>query len=939
MPTSQSQSHRQAVHIEQICAAYEQAWKDGQRPSLEGVLQAHHDLDSSALISQLLKIELFYRRQLGETPQPDEYLRRLAASEEVILAVFNDTVQDVAQASTPDSKEQQHVPDSEIRTGAYMPDSAVRTGAYVPETGQASIPVPGVPPGYEVLEVISSGGQGCVYKARHLGLNRIVALKVILSGVAATSDQRERFRREAHSIALLQHPNVIEVFDYGESQGQPFMAMEYCSGGSLAARVKRQRPSPKEAARMVEAVAKGVQAAHQVRVIHRDLKPGNVLLTAEGQFKVTDFGLAKQLDADLESTPAEAILGTPGYMAPEQVWANDSIGPTTDVYGLGAVLYQLLTGHAPFTGDNKIDVVMKALHELVVSPRAENPTVPSDLETICLKCLEKDPEKRYRSAEALAAELRRFQEDRPILARPIGPLEQAWRWAKRNPTVAGLSALAFVLMLTTITILAVAAYRINAARGEEQQARIQADEAFDLTLDAVRGIVLITDREMRGKAVYAPIRQRVLNQATRDLEKIRSLVEDHPLVDRTKASIYTRLADICKRANRIRDAARLYDQAATLLQSEIEEKPNDSASMSNLGRIKKLQGDMQMRLGDGEASRNLYAESLDLRRKWVSLSPNDLNAQQAVANTLGLLGDACLMLGEPGPALAAYEQAEQAYNALKLPADQMWGYFDTRIKIVFRMGDCLCKLGRLKEAYEKYRAAQVICLRRLKTEPNRLALKLYMADAYTAAGTFQLLFKHNPMLAWKAFQRARATYAEWLKSDQLNLIAQRELAMRHYKLGVTAERLIGVAITAGPVPFALAQVHMATCLRLREPLAQVDDQDTRSQIDFMLILARVGRVDEAEALAKALQKDHADDRRILFQTACSLAIASDTSTDPARAQHLEEAALNTLGNLVEAGWKDRAVLETDPDLDAIQRHPQFRQLVEGIEPTAISKAD
>jgi hypothetical protein len=302
-------------------------------------------------------------------------------------------------------------------------------------------------PGYELLGELGRGGMGVVYKARHAALGRVVALMMVLAGGAA---HRARFRTEAEAVARLQHPNIVQVHEVGEHQGTPYLTLEFCGGGGLDKKLAGTPLPPAEAARLVETLARAVQAAHERHIIHRDLKPANVLLTEDGTPKVTDFGLAKKLDA-AGQTQSGAVLGTPSYMAPEQAASKGrEVGPAADVYALGAILYECLTGRPPFKAATVLDTLRQVLSEDPVPPRQLQSKAPRDLETICLKCLHKDPSRRYPSAGELAEELRRFQAGEPIRARPVGAVERAAKWARRRPAVAAMLA-------TTVGMAAAAA--------------------------------------------------------------------------------------------------------------------------------------------------------------------------------------------------------------------------------------------------------------------------------------------------------------------------------------------------------------------------------------------------------------------------------------------------------------------------------------------------
>jgi serine/threonine protein kinase len=366
---------------------------------------------------------------------------------------------DEAVASFEEALDDGLNPDPEEWLARY-PDMADRLRKYF--ANQAGIkrlaeplrppsPVAGLPRpfgAYELLEEIGRGGMGVVYKARQVGLNRLVAVKMILGGTHVREDALGRFRVEGKAIARLQHPNVVQIDDVGDLNGCPYFALEFVDGSSLARKLAGEPQAPRYAAAVVQAIARGIQAAHERGIVHRDLKPGNVLLTAGGTPKVTDFGLAKQLDDDLCQTRTGAVMGTPPYMAPEQAAGRTKeIGPSADVYGLGAILYEMLTGRPPFRGTSVAETLEQVIKSEPVPPRRLQPKVPRDLETICLKCLQKEPKQRYPTAGALADDLRRFLAGEPIQAGPVGQGERLWRWCRRNPALAAALAVAAALLV------------------------------------------------------------------------------------------------------------------------------------------------------------------------------------------------------------------------------------------------------------------------------------------------------------------------------------------------------------------------------------------------------------------------------------------------------------------------------------------------------------
>jgi eukaryotic-like serine/threonine-protein kinase len=399
-------------------------------------------------------------------------------------------------------------------------------------------------PGYEVLEMVGSGGVGVVYKARHLSLDRIVAVKMLIAGGYANPRDIERFKREAQAVATLRHPNTVQVFDAGEHDGFPYFTMEFMEGGSLhQALAGNPLPAPK-AATSIAILARAVQAAHDSGIVHRDLKPGNVLMTTDGTLKIADFGLARRLDGEHRQplTLTGAHVGSPSYMSPEQVVGSASaIGPWIDVYGLGAILYELLTGRPPFRGENPIETQRQVVQDDPVPPARLNPRVPKDLQTICLKCLRKAPAQRYRSALELAQDLQRFLGGEPIQARPVGRGERAWRWCRRNPTMAAL-------LLTALALVGLASgggvwFVQQRAKGLADAARYELDLRNGVTTALAQAVSLRQQYHFREA-------REVLEFAGKRLEPAAGAEDLRRLVDQCRADL-----DLAERLDNARIAA------------------------------------------------------------------------------------------------------------------------------------------------------------------------------------------------------------------------------------------------------------------------------------------------------------------------------------------------------------------------------------------------
>jgi tetratricopeptide (TPR) repeat protein/tRNA A-37 threonylcarbamoyl transferase component Bud32 len=470
-------------------------WHRGERVTVEEYLARFPTLrDHPDAVIDLVADEMALREERGETPQLAEYLARFPAHASALRAQFEFRRQ---------WREGLVVPPTNHGVPSPPPDLASDLPATPAAAGTVAVP------GYEILEVLGKGGMGVVYRAQQLGLGRIVALKMIRHAEYADDEERRRFHSEAEAVARLQHPHIVQIHEVGKTGELPYFSLEYCSGGSLADQLHGTPWEAQRAARLVQTLAGAVAAAHAAGIVHRDLKPANVLLTADGTPKVTDFGLAKRLDVP-GLTATGAIVGTPSYMAPEQAGGKGKeVGPAADVYALGAVLYELLTGRPPFRGPTALETVFQVLNEMPVPVRRLQPKVPRDLETICLKCLEKEPKKRYLSAMALAEDLRRFGAGEPVAARPIGWLGRAVRWARRRPAQA--SVLVLILLVLVGSVVGASLFALH-----ERKRLGQIEKANEILRSVFRDLDP-EQEEKEGLPLRVQLGQR-LDQATKLLE-------------------------------------------------------------------------------------------------------------------------------------------------------------------------------------------------------------------------------------------------------------------------------------------------------------------------------------------------------------------------------------------------------------------------------------
>ena len=607
-------------------------WLRGQRPAAEDYLQRFPQLAADdELALDVIYGEFLLREELGQRPEPREYLLRFPE--------LADTLQDQIEFHQA------------MAASGPAPLSAEDTRRSESAAQQTTVPESRLPahlthfvPGYEILSELGRGGMGIVYRARQLSLNRLVALKMLRAGDCGSAALLARFQAEAEAVARLHHPNIVQIYDYGEHDGMPYLALELVDGGSLAAANEQVR-TPREAAEIVVTLARAVQFAHEQGIVHRDLKPANVLIAAPPKaapgrttIKITDFGLAKVFrEGEERHTQTGTILGTPSYMAPEQARGRSQlIGPATDVYALGAILYELLAEQPPFKAATAIETLHQVLTIEAPSPTRHVPGLPRDLATIVVKCLQKDQQRRYGSAAELANDLERFLQDRPVRARPVGLRERAWRWCRRNPVLASLAGSVALLLVVVAAVSSFSSWRLShqlaatsSARQAEGESRKLAEvrlwESYLAELRTGRGSHRIGQRsrslatvdranELLGTIGRTPDRVLQLRNATiatlalPDLREER-IVGTTPRVESVGLSIaadrYVGRSGGEVTVHRLSD-----DEVLCRIPRDVNANPNSIAldisvdgrfvsMVSNLGvRISRCEGDQSARVGD-----------------------------------------------------------------------------------------------------------------------------------------------------------------------------------------------------------------------------------------------------------------------------------------------------------------------------------------------------
>jgi serine/threonine protein kinase len=587
--------------------------------------------------------------------------------------------------------------------------------------------------GYHIVEQLGRGGMGVVYKAIQVSLRRVVALKMLRPNTHGDARELVRFQAEAEAVAHLQHPNIVQIYEIGEQDGQPYFALEHVGGGSLAQKLDGTPLPPRQAAHLVEPLARAMHHAHQQGIIHRDLKPANVLLAvsdradavalggpglaARVEPKITDFGLVKRTLPDEEQagnalTQSGAIVGTPAYMSPEQAEGKGrEIGPLADVYALGVILYEALTGRPPFRGATLLDTLEQVRSVEPVSPRRLQPKCPRDLETICLKCLNKDPAGRYLSAEALAEDLRRFLAGQPIVARPITRRERAWRWCRRNPMVASLTVgvvllLAIGLPLGSWMWSSRSESLQKAAHAEQKVEHVQKSNAAALAYIAASGLGDAYSKMVNGSGTKT-------DRIARDPAIIQSVEQacalgEELLKDDPGPAMQSALARSYAKLSVLQAAARQRDKAIAscrrgleLLDHSIQEAKEVAGTPGDLGRTYYVLGAVLMILQRHEEASRAFEQSVAQLRSDLDAAPMDTGRRKALSISYYHLAHTQLQSGKV---------AESAATALE--RQQLWSdNADEVYDAVCETARCIGK-AKSDEERQRYTAQAIDVLRR-----------------------------------------------------------------------------------------------------------------------------------------------------------------------------------------------------------------------------------
>jgi eukaryotic-like serine/threonine-protein kinase len=789
---------------------------------------------------------------------------------------------------------------------------------------------------YELIRELARGGMGVVFEARQVSLNRPVALKMILTGVLASDDDRRRFRLEAEAVANLDHPHIVPIHEVGEHAGFSYFSMKLIPGGSLATGLCKFIDRPRDAARVAATVARAVHHAHQRGILHRDLKPSNVLLDAEGSPHVVDFGLAKRTKTGGELTATGAVLGTPAYMAPEQAMGKRGLVTiATDVYGLGAILYTLLAGKAPFGGDSVIETLEQVKLRVPEPPSGPNREVARDLQTICLKCLEKDPARRYATAESLALDLERYLCGEPIAARRVGRVERTWLWAKRRPAIAALSATtALAVLVGTSGVIAVQAranrtlkgkntelaktiglldHERNRAKAREQQA-IEAVKRFR---DAVTN-----EPRLKNSVELEELRKRLLKEPLEFFKSLRAQLEaDHDT--RTEAlealaRAVFELGHLTREIGNQEDTLVAYLDARAIRERLARENPTVTRFQSDLANSHNNIGVVFRKTGKLAEALTAYEQARAIRERLARENPNVTQSQSEMASSHNNIGVVLGDTGKPAEELAAYEQARAIQERLARENPNVTQVQSDLANSHNAIGILLRETGKPTEALANHALERAIRERLARENPTVAQFQSYLAKSHADIG---LVLKETgkPAEALAAYEQARTIQERLARENPTVTQLQSTLATIHNHIGILRQE-------TGKPTEALVAHKEAQSIRAR--LARENPSVTQFQFDLASshnnigsLLSDTGKPDEAMAaheqarpILMRLAQEHPespDYASVLGGNLNNLAVIDLDAGRFSRARdRLREAVV----------WQKRAI-SVNP------RHPMYRQFL------------
>jgi serine/threonine protein kinase len=848
--------------------------------------------------------------------------------------------------------------------------------------------------GYQILGELGRGGMGVVYKARQRGLNRLVALKMVLAGAHASAQQLSRFNIEAEAVARLQHPNIVQIYEVGEQEGLPFFSLEFVNGGPLDKKIAGMPQPVAEAAQMTEAMARAMHFAHEQGIAHRDLKPANILLTSDGIPKITDFGLAKRLEEiDSSQTRTGTIMGTPSYMAPEQARGEiHSVGPLSDLYTLGAILYELITGRPPFQGASAVETVMMVTSQETLPPSRLQPKTPRDLETICLKCLQKEPAKRYANCFELAEDLRRFQAGEPILARPIGQTERLWRWCKRNPRLAGMISTISILLVTgfvgstwaAVTIrqernqketerqaAVTAREEADAARKLAQQNELVANSQAELSLETIGMLIKKVQRQLSKDPGMMSLKRDILQTAMDGLKRVANRAGMEGKMQRSMEDAYFRMGELATEFGESEEALGYFERRHAMTKDDLAAEPNNALLKERLAMACLSLGQFYTDVRrEPKNSFEPYQECLKLRQQVAELTDAEIRRQneelkpderlQRLAIRLNLseahtrVGLTYYFLNEPAqaePHLVSSLALREALLSELQVSEVCWSLIpnplapQTLLAIVAREQNQIEGIGEQRQnlARNYHLIAEIYFkLRNLQKSLAYYAKCAAVREAELAANPKDFRLKGDLGQFYEYYGNVHLQLGDPLEAvpfydSAIRLIREvseldKSVVFKH-NLAIALYSRGLAAVRMNDV--VGAESFFKDCLRIREELAAKDPTNYRRKINLMLVLPHCGKHVDAAQLAESLRDGREKNRDFLFDAAkCYAQCASASSKDAVLRPRYQQAALAALEACVAQGYKDSLTLETSPDLDPLRQTAEFKRLLQDVKSRA-----
>ncbi len=866
------------------------AWRRGDATLVETYLAQHPEVRSNnQAVLDLIYNEMVLREEAGKAPSLGEYLRRFPELATELGLQF-----ELDQAI-------ERIPARESANRLTVASGGT--------SAPARTSIPSIP-GYELLGELGRGGMGIVYKARQLRLNRIVAVKMILAGIHASPETGVRFLAEAESVARLHHPHIVQIFAFGDVDGHPYLEMEYVAGGCLSDRLVGMPRAPRDAARLVEILARAIHEAHRLGIVHRDLKPANILLTADSTPKIADFGLAKRLNVESGLTQTQFIVGSPSYMAPEQAGQSSTpIGPAADVYSLGAILYELLTGRPPFQGPTVLETLEQVRSDEPISPSRLCPKLPRDLITICLKCLEKEAERRYVSSIELADDLRRFEAGQTIRARPVGGLERLWRWCRREPVVASLALALLTGLIGVATQWWRAEFHLKEALYQHSRAEASAREQ-SMANDALQ-------RANKGEQMARQRAQERFDAAIKSLREFEKITNDADLLREPQLEAL--------RGKLLRTALGFYRE----LQGSLEEDASSEARFQLSDAYSRV-ASISWELGLQEEALATHRRALALVEQMAAASPDDPGLRSALAKCHTKIGYTLRTRGRPIDALRPYEQAREIQEQLVRENSE-----DTRAQealswTLSNLGVIHQEIGRHADAHRLHEKAIAIHQELVKRHPGNAQYRSdlawcwrYLSLTHVATG--------DTAAALQLAEQAATLHEELVATHPEKIEFRWRLARCLDEVGRIHSRSGRPADAAGLLERS-AELYASVA---RENPARYRLDVARNQLSIAFQSAASGRLDQALACIRRtedlLNRHGSVWPSLLYDLAgayslCSTATSSSAPTPDERESRGRQAVV-VLRRAVAAGYSDLGQIHKDPVLDPLRLRPDFQELM------------